>query len=105
MATNRDDKLKKLIKEAAAEFIQRESNGLSLITITRAEITSNSKNITIYFTVMPEEKKQAALDFANRNRSEFFEFLKKKIKAGWLPKMVFAYDYGEKNRQRIDEII
>ena len=44
------------------------------------------------------------LAFAKRKRSEFREYLKKHSALQRLPTVDFEIDYGEKNRQRIDEI-
>ncbi|MFA7252286.1 MAG: ribosome-binding factor A [Candidatus Paceibacterota bacterium] len=102
--TFRDEKLKDQIKKWAAEFLQRESNGNSLITVTDVKISTDAKEATILFTVLPESKQEAALEFARRQLSEFREFLGKKVKIGRMPFFHFDIDRGEKHRQRIDEI-
>lgn len=104
MAENRDQKLKDLIKEAAAEFMQRESNYVSLLTVTDVSLSDHGNQATIFFTVLPEEKEKAALDFAKRKRAEFREYFKGKARMRALPFFDFEIDLGEKNRQKIDEI-
>jgi ribosome-binding factor A len=103
--TFRDEKLKDQIKKWAAEFLQRESNGNSLITVTDVKISTDAKEATILFTVLPEIKQEAALEFARRQLSEFRDFLGEKVKIGRMPFFHFDIDRGEKHRQRIDEII
>jgi ribosome-binding factor A len=100
----RDEKLKDQIKKWAAEFLTRESNGSSLITVTDVRLSDEAKEATILFTVFPDDKAAAALEFARRQLSEFREYLGQKVKAGRLPFFHFDIDRGEKNRQRIDEI-
>lgn len=102
--TFRDEKLKDQILKFAAEFLQRESNGASLITVTDVKIGREAKEATILFTVLPENKQDAALEFARRQLGEFREFINKKVKAGRMPFFHFDIDRGEKHRQRIDEI-
>ena len=43
MSDNRSDKIIKIIKKAAAEFMQKESNGASLITITDVKLSNDEK--------------------------------------------------------------
>lgn len=102
--TFRDEKLKDQIKKWAAEFLQKESNGSSLITVTDVKISAEAKEATVLFTVLPEDKQDTALEFARRQLSEFREFMNKKVKAGRMPFFHFDIDRGEKHRQRIDEI-
>ncbi len=103
--TFRDEKLKDQIKKWAAEFLQKESNGASLITVTDVQIGNEAKEATVLFTVLPENKQEAALEFARRQLSEFRAFMSAKVKAGRMPYFHFDIDRGEKHRQRIDEIM
>lgn len=102
--TFRDEKLKDQIKKWSAEFLQRESNGASLITVTDVKISHEAKEATILFTVLPDDKAEAALEFARRQLSDFRIFINSKVKAGRMPFFHFDIDQGEKHRQRIDEI-
>jgi ribosome-binding factor A len=101
---HRDEKLKDLIKKNAAEFMQRESNYTSIITITDVSISDRGQRATIFFTVLPDSKEKAALGFAKRSRAEFREFFAKNARMRALPFFDFEIDGGEKNRQHIDEI-
>ena len=105
MNTNfRDEKLKDQIIKWAAEFLQRESNGSSLITVTDVKLAREAKEATILLSVLPDEKQEEALEFTRRQLSEFREFMNKKVKTGRIPFFHFDLDRGEKHRQRIDEI-
>jgi ribosome-binding factor A len=103
--TFKDEKLKDQIHKWAAEFLQRESNGTSLITVTDVKIGREAKEATVLFTVLPEDKQDVALEFARRQLGEFREYMNKKVKTGRMPFFHFDIDRGEKHRQRIDEII
>ncbi len=101
---NRDEKLKDLIKKVAADFMQRQSNYTSLITITDVSLSDRGRMAKIFFTVLPVEKEKGALDFAKRKRAEFREFFSENARMRALPYFDFEIDGGEKNRQHIDEI-
>ena len=104
MASRRQTQLAQLVAERAADFFARESNYLSLITVTRADVSDDLKNVTIFLSVLPETAEASALDFAKRSRSEFRHFLTEKTRLPRVPTIDFEIDYGEKNRQRIDDL-
>ena len=100
----RDEKMMGQIKELAARFFSMESNRTSLVTVTSVALADNGKEATVFFTVFPEDKEDAVLDFAKRKRSEFKHFIKEESRLGRIPFVDFEIDKGEKNRQRIDEL-
>ncbi len=92
------------IAHLAADFFARESNGTSLITVTHADISPDLRNVRIFFSVIPESYEESALHFARRSRTDFREYLKHHARMQYLPNVDFEIDYGEKNRQRVDEL-
>lgn len=91
----------------AANFMAREAvnpaiNGL--ITVTRAVLTDDFKAATIFFSVLPQTKEADALRFAKRARSDFRDYVKEHSFLRPVPIIDFEIDYGEKNRQRVDEL-
>lgn len=104
MGQDRSQKLTKIIQKAAADFMQIESNGASLITITNVRLSNDEKYATILFTVLPEEKQDAVLEFTKRMRSEFKQYVKANTKIGRIPMFDFQIDLGELHRQKIDTI-
>lgn len=104
MGQDRSQKLTKIIQKAAADFMQIESNGASLITITNVRLSNDEKYATILFTVLPEEKHDAVLEFTKRMRSEFKQYVKANTKIGRIPMFDFQIDLGELHRQKIDTI-
>ncbi len=101
----KNERAKETIMHAAAEFISEESNRQSLVTVTNIDIRNKGKDVYIMVTVLPEDKAEIALLFLNRKKRAMRDFLKKKISLRVLPFFHFELDYGEKNRQRIDQII
>ena len=99
-----NDKVADFIKERAAEFLIRENNNTSLLTITAASRSPDLKRGTVFITVLPETKENEALDFVKRKRTEFRHYLKNNMRTKTIPLIDFAIDQGEKNRQKIDEL-
>lgn len=93
------------LRTIAQDFFQRESSGASLITVTDAEVSPDLSNAKILITVFPENKEQAALDFAKRMRTDLRTVIKKKLQIRTIPFVEVDIDYGEKNRQHIDNLL
>jgi ribosome-binding factor A len=87
------------------DFFQRESSGASMITVTRTEISRDMKHGTIFITVLPENKEEAAINFAKRMRSELRHFVMKRLPVKVIPFFEVEIDYGEKNRLHVDELL
>lgn len=102
--SNRKEKIEEQLRELGAKFLNIENNGSSLLTVTRVVLTDNSRNATIFFTAFPESYEKTALEFAKRKRGEFKAFAIDNSRMGNVPNIDFEIDFGEKNRQRIDEI-
>ena len=105
MAEYRDEKIGSRIKELAAMYIEREGGLTSFITLTRVELLPNSKKATLYISVLPREKEQAAYGFIKRNLGDIRKYIEKNLKIRPVPFLEVVIDEGEKNRQRIDEIL
>ena len=93
-----------LIQELAAKFIQQEANTDPLITLTNVSTSSDYKNVTIFFTTIPDGKEEDALIFLKRHGRELRHFIKKKTNLKIIPNIDFEVDYGERHRQDIDEL-
>jgi len=103
--TQRTEKIKNLIKELSAQFLGKENNRTSLITVTDCNVSSDFKKATIFFTVLPDSKEHDALEFSKRKRSDLRNFLKKNMQIKIITFIDFAIDSGEKKRQKIDELL
>ena len=93
-----------MLAHLAADFLVREASNQSLITVTRAVLSTDSKQATIFISVLPVSAERAALAFTKRERSAFREYIKAKSAMQHIPTIDFEIDLGEKNRQRIDEL-
>ena len=103
--TQRNEKVANNIKELAAQFLGRENNRTSLLTVISCAVSPDLKRATIFITVFPPSKETSALGFVKRKRKELREFLKKNIPIKIIPFLDVAIDQGEKNRQKIDELL
>ncbi len=105
MVSERQQKMRELLREKAAEFFNRESGPHSLITVTDATISPDFKRATIYFTTIPTSEEERALEFARRKRTDLREYLSKEGRLRMAPVIEVKLDLGERNRQRIDDLL
>ena len=103
--TIRTDRKIEIIRDLSARFLEEEGNGSSLITVTKVEMSRDEKYATILFTVFPDAGEKTALEFAKRKRSDFKSFVRQNSTLARVPFFDFALDLGEKNRQKIDELL
>ncbi len=93
-----------IIHRLVAKFVQDISTSTSLITITRVELSVTGKEAKIFFTTIPENQEDTALKFLIRKTSEFKKYMRDESRIGLIPHIDFKIDYGERNRQRLDEL-
>ena len=105
MTSARQDKMRQLLREIVANYFARESGARSLITVTDVTISPDFKRATVYITTIPESEENNALDFAKRKRSDLRDFIADTAKLRTLPVFEIKIDEGERNRQRIDELL
>ncbi len=101
----RNEKVANFIKELGAKFLEREGNRTSLITVTNCTVSPDLKQATLFISVLPVSKENAALGFAKRNRGELRNYIKKNMNTKVIPFIEIEIDQGEKNRQKIDELL
>jgi ribosome-binding factor A len=101
---NYEEKAGNLLMKLAGDFVARESNRTSLITVTRVLILEHGRTATFLMTVLPDSETETALAFMKRKRSDFREYIKKNTRLKTIPVVDFELDKGEKHRQHIDEI-
>ncbi len=105
MSEYRDEKIENRIKELAASYIEREAQNTSLITVTRVVLEGRNRYAKIMISVLPREKENAAYGFIKRNLGDMRKFVQSNLKIKPIPYLDVEIDEGEKNRQRIDELL
>jgi ribosome-binding factor A len=93
-----------IIHRLAAQFVLENGSPASLLTITRVELSPTGKEAKVFFTTLPESQEDTALKFLERKTSEFKHFVREESRIGLVPHIDFKIDYGERNRQRLDEL-
>ena len=101
---DRHDRAASLLKEVIAKFVQQEANTNPMITVTHVTVSPDYRKVTAYVTTIPDGREADALIFLKRSASEMRGYVKKRTNLKIIPHLEFAYDYGEKHRQHIDEI-
>jgi len=102
---DRQIKVAELLAHEAAKYIVGEANTDPMITVTRADISAELRNATIFFTTLPEGREQDALIFLKRHGRDMRRSIMKRANMKIIPHLDFAVDYGERHRQHIDEIV
>lgn len=97
--------LEKEIRKGVAEYISREASRQSLITITRCEINSDGKHAVLFVSVLPDRAEPIAMDFLKRHQDLIRGFVRTHSRIRMVPWLRFTLDRGEKNRQRVDELL
>lgn len=105
IAVQRDQRIEEEIARAAGEWIARESNRTSLVTVTRVHLSEDGNRATIMISVLPENQEKAAYAFIKRNLGEVRRHLGDTSKIGKLPTLFVEIDKGEKNRAAVEAII
>lgn len=93
-----------ILHRLAAKFVHDESSPASLLTITRVELSPTGKEAKIFFTTLPEKQEDTALKFLERKTPEFKKYIRDNSRIGLVPHIDFKIDYGERNRQRLDQL-
>ncbi len=105
MSEFRGEKITNHIKELAAIFIEREAGPTSMITVTRVLLSPDGKKAKIMVSVLPREKEAAAYGFIKRNLGDLRKYVTKGLRVNPVPFLDVAIDEGEKNRQKIDDLL
>lgn len=101
----KNEKAREAIHHAVAEFLSTVSNRTSLITVMAVDLSPKRDKAVILISVLPETQEAAAIEFTNRQRGAFRDFLRSRLSMQRLPRITFAIDQGEKNRQRLDNLL
>ncbi len=94
----------KLMMEIASDWITRNGNRRSLITLTRADYSTDGKKLHIFYTVIPETQERPAEEFLVRHADDIQRYVKLKMK-NQPPWFRFMLDTGERNRERITDLL
>jgi ribosome-binding factor A len=83
-------RMREELQHLAAEFINLESNRLSLITVTGVFLSEDGKKAKVFCSVYPKDREGQVLDFLMRKRPELRSYIKKHGALRILPFFDFA---------------
>ncbi len=102
--SRRTSRATEIIAHEAAVFIKDIASPESLITVTHALPFSHGERMTVYVSVFPEAREEAACALLARKREAFSDYLKVHVRIKPLPRVDFEIDHGEKHRRHLDEL-
>lgn len=105
MQNSKQERINKEMKKLFANFIEKESNKESLVTVTRCIISSDRKNIEVMVSIYPTDHEKKVINFLDRRKWDARDYMKKRIQTRVIPFVHFKIDTGEKNRQKIDKLL
>lgn len=86
------DRAVSILKRCVSEFINRESNRTSMITVTNVALDERKNKADVFISVYPEKDTRAAVEFLNRNRDELKRYFKGASKLQRIPRIQFLPD-------------
>lgn len=102
--SNRQLRVNQALQMIVSDFLNQNSNRLSLITVTRCDVAPNLSAAVAYISVIPDDKEAQAIEFLKRRQYDLHQFVKEKSALRRAPRVKFEIDKGEKNRQLIDNL-
>ena len=92
------------LKKYVSQYITELASQQSLITVTNIMVSDDFKSASVLISVLPESDEEKAVKFIERHLHDMHKTIEKRMKTR-VPFLTIAIDLGEKNRQRIDELI
>ncbi|MBI1289721.1 30S ribosome-binding factor RbfA [bacterium] len=110
MLHSRNERIEEAIKESLSSLFLMEMKdpGLpSLLTITRVELSKDSRNATIYFSQLPDDDDAVEKTFEVIDRSKGFirHHLAMDVNLRHTPEIHFRYDASARHYQKIDSVL
>ncbi|MFW5698903.1 MAG: 30S ribosome-binding factor RbfA [Planctomycetota bacterium] len=107
-APSRKQRLESLLRREIAGTINTEMRDprLGFITITRCELTADLQQVTAYYTVLGDSGQRRLAEHALRSARGFLERrYAPQVKLRRLPRLSFAYDSAEAQRNEMEALI
>ena len=105
MAIPREEKLNTHLQKVLAEFLREELGVSPLVSVTRVEVARGLRSARVFITVYPEKDAGAVLAVLEKKHGALMRYLTAHTRIKYIPSVSFEIDLGEKNRQRIEELL
>lgn len=99
------EKITSLLERMAAEFISKEGDFSSLVTVVGSQLSDSGRHINILISVLPETDEKRILELLSKMKKGYAKYVENRAKVSRMPSFDFKIDKGEKNRQIIEDII
>ncbi|OGI62139.1 hypothetical protein A2645_00675 [Candidatus Nomurabacteria bacterium RIFCSPHIGHO2_01_FULL_39_9] len=103
MTTIHQGRFESAIKELSALFIEKNTEG-ALASVSSVDTISNPNKITVFITVLPEEKEEDIMKQLQEKTWTLRKFLGEQIKTRRVAEVEIALDPGRKTRLLIDQL-
>ncbi|MFH1029710.1 MAG: ribosome-binding factor A [bacterium] len=101
--SKRTEQMNELFRRAAGEFILTEIELPEnvIVTVTKVSVSNDSKNVRIFVSIFPENRRGSSMDILNDNRHNLKEYLADKLSLRIIPGINYYVDASE---NKIDEV-
>jgi ribosome-binding factor A len=104
--SNRLKKLNDLLRDEAGKILKKELEFNDvLVTVVRADISPTLEHATIWISVLPESKRETALQKINQKIYNLQQILNERLAMHPVPKIRFEIDKTEEAAARIEKLL
>ena len=101
----RQDQIASAIQKIAGKFFSQEPPADTLATVTSVEMSPDLNYADIYLSILPADKKEAALKAAKKSLPGLRGRIGEKMKLRKVPKLRVEYDNQSEAKARVEEIL
>ncbi|MDO8554980.1 MAG: 30S ribosome-binding factor RbfA [bacterium] len=105
MSARRKEKAVSLLSRLIPEFIKKFSFGKTIVTVTRLEVSDDLRTVKVFIGAYPQADEARTMALLAKKNKEIRKYIGSHIRWKFLPELIFLIDEGEKNRQRIEELL
>ena len=98
------EKLVSLMNEVASSFVRFEVDPNAMVTVTRTELSEDSRTVKFLVSIFPKNKEREILASLNKKNSVFKNYLKTKTRMKFLPSAFFDLDRSWEVELKIGKI-
>jgi len=104
--SSRLKKLNDLLRDEAGKILKKELEFNDvLVTVVRADISPTLEHATIWISVLPESKRETALQKINQKIYNLQQILNERLAMRPVPKIRFEIDKTEEKAARIEKLL
>lgn len=101
----RKEKIISLLEKIVSSFVKSKVESGTIVSITGIEISNDLRKVKILISIFPENKEKETFNSLKDKEKDLRNYAKTRLKMKFLPSFEIEMDKGEKNRQRLEEIL